>query len=129
MRWTRVQTRRLACVLMVGVAASLAGCIGGSPDCEALPTRIELTLSSDALTPSDPAVCRGRDVTLVVTPEVDGLLHIHGYDAEIPATTVDAGEVIELAFTADRGGQFPIELHTDDNTQGVSVGIFTVHEP
>jgi len=66
---------------------------------------------------------------LVITPQVDGVLHVHGYDAELPATTVVAGEVIELTFTAGRSGQFPIELHTDEDTQGVSVGILTVHEP
>jgi hypothetical protein len=111
------------------VAVVLGACIGGDPDCAALPTRIELTLSADELRPSSPAVCRGRDVTLVVTSEVDGVLHIHGYDDDVPATEVAAGEVTELAFTARRSGQFPIELHTDENTQGVALGVFTVHEP
>ena len=62
-------------------------------------------------------MCRDREVTLVVTSEVDGILHIHGYDVEVPATEVTAGEVTELAFTARRSGQFPIELHTDENTR------------
>lgn len=107
----------------------LAGCIGGGADCETLPNRIELTLSANALTPDDPAVCRDREVTLVVTAEVDGVLHIHGYDEQVPATSITAGEVVELDFTAARSGQFTIELHTDENSEGVSVGIFTVHEP
>ena len=110
-------------------ATVLAGCIGGPPVCEARPVEIELTLTAETLTPSDPAVCRGSDVTLTVTPEVDGVLHIHGYDAEVPATPVTQGEVVELAVTAERSGQFPIELHTDENTQGVNVGLFTVNEP
>jgi len=118
-----------AVVLAVAVAVGLASCIGGRPECDALPTHIELTLSADSLTPDDPTTCRGRDVMLVITPQVDGVLHVHGYDAELPATTVVAGEVIELTFTAGRSGQFPIELHTDEDTQGVSVGILTVHEP
>jgi hypothetical protein len=46
----------------------------------------------------------------------------------VPATTVTAGEVVVLAFSAERSGQFPIELHPTDDPQGVSVGIFTVHE-
>ena len=115
-----------ACLLVV---VALAGCIGGDPACAELPTRIELTLAVDGLTPQNPAVCRGRNVTLAVTSEVDGVLHIHGYDDVVPATTVTAGEVTELAFMAARSGQFPIELHTGDDTQGVSLGIFTVHEP
>ncbi|HYI67517.1 MAG TPA: hypothetical protein VEW95_11375 [Candidatus Limnocylindrales bacterium] len=111
------------------LAVILAGCSGDDPDCAALPTSIELSLTADRLTPANPAVCRDRDVTLVVTSEVDGVLHIHGYDDQVPATTVAAGEVTELVFTAARSGQFPIELHTDDNSQGVALGIFTVHEP
>ena len=122
-------------VVMRGILAGLvmviglAGCIGTDSACAELPTRIELTLSAEALTPANPTVCRDREVTLVVTSEVDGVLHIHGYDAQVPATTVTAGEVTELVFTAVRSGQFPIELHGDENTQGVSVGIFTVDEP
>jgi hypothetical protein len=107
----------------------LSGCGGGTADCEALPTRVELTLAADGLNPSNPAVCRDREVTLVVTSQVDGILHIHGYDEQLPATEVAAGEMIELSFTAVRSGQFPIELHTDEDAQGSSVGILTVHEP
>ena len=118
-------------ILSIGVllAVALAGCLEGDPDCAALPTRIELTLTADRLTPTNPAVCRGKEVTLVVTSEVDGVFHIHGYDDEVPATTVTAGEVTELVFPASRSGQFPIELHTDENTVGVALGVFTVHEP
>lgn len=119
----------LRAVLALLGATVLAGCIGGPSACDALPAEIELTLTAETLAPSDPAVCRGSDVTLTVTAEVDGALHIHGYDAEVPATAVTRGEVLELTFTAERSGQFPIELHTDENTQGINVGLFTVHEP
>lgn len=115
--------------ILLACAGLLAACIGPSAACEALPEEIELTLSAEMLTPSDPAVCRGDEVTLTVTPEVDGILHIHGYDEDVPATSVTAGEVIELSFMATRSGQFPIELHTDENTQGIGVGLFTVNEP
>ena len=114
---------------VLACAAFLAGCIGGAPECASLPAEIEMTLTAETLTPSDPAVCRGADVTLTVTSRVDGVFHIHGYDEEVPATAVSSGEVLELAFTADLSGQFLIELHSDENTQGVTVGILTVHEP
>ena len=119
--------RALAACLVAVIA--LAGCISPDSDCTQLPTRIEMTLTADALTPANPTVCRDSKVTLVVTSEVNGVLHIHGYDAEAPATSVVAGEVKEIAFTAVRSGQFPIELHPDANPQGVSLGIFTVDEP
>jgi hypothetical protein len=125
-----IHTRPLAAVILAGtLVVGNAACISGGPACDALPTRIELTLRADSVTPDDPAVCRGRDVSLVLTSEVDGVLHVHGYDAELPATTVTAGEIVELIFTADRSGQFPIELHTHDRPQGLSLGILTVHEP
>jgi hypothetical protein len=121
--------RRAGLAALLGLAVAMLGaCVGGTTDCEALPTRIELTLTADGLVPSNPAVCRDRQVTLVVTPEVDGVLHVHGYDEQLPATEVATGETSELSFTAVRSGQFPIELHTD-NAQGSSVGILSVHEP
>lgn len=116
-------------VVLVACATVLGACIGASAQCETLPEDIELTLSATTLTPSDPAVCRGDEVTLTVSPEIEGVLHVHGYDEELPATAVTEGEVVELAFSATRSGQFPIELHTDENTQGVNVGLLTVHEP
>lgn len=123
------QSRPLGAVLALLCAALLAGCVGGRPACAALSGAIELTLTAETLTPSSPAVCRGTDVTLTVRSEVDGVLHVHGLDAEVPASPVSQGDVLELAFTAGRSGQFPIELHTDENPQGTSVGLFTVHEP
>ena len=114
---------------LFGAVVLLSGCITPTSGCGELPTTVELTLSEETLTPPDPTVCRDRDVTLVVASEVDGILHIHGYDAEVPATPLIAGERTELAFTASRSGQFPIELHLEGVSEGLSVGIFTVNEP
>jgi hypothetical protein len=106
-----------------------SGCIGAAPDCAALPTDIEMMLTADSLSPSEPVVCRDADVVLTVHSDVEGILHIHGYDAEVPATPVAEGSEVVIEFTASRSGQFPIELHTDEHTQGVNVGLLTVHEP
>lgn len=113
------------------VAALTTGCVdeGRPAACGEPSVTVQLQLSADALTPSDPAVCRGQDVTLVVASKVDGIIHIHGYDAAVPATEVRADEELRLTFQADRSGQFPIELHPADDAQGVEVGLFTVHEP
>ena len=120
---------RFAPLTILAMVLVLPACIGGNGDCESLPTRIELEISADTLTPSDPSVCRGQEVTLVVAPAVDGVIHIHGYDEHGPATSVAAGEMTELVFTTLRAGQFPIEFHTDDNIEGASVGVFRVNEP
>jgi hypothetical protein len=122
--------RTLGFMLLVTL---LAACVSDTgPDaesCDAPSIELELTLTADALTPSDPAVCRDQDVTLRIASDVDGFIHIHGYDEAVPATEVVAGEELELAFTADRSGQFPIELHPADDPEGIDVGVFTVHEP
>jgi hypothetical protein len=118
---------------LAGALLLLTACVEDSgPDaeaCAAPAVEIELALSAAALEPDDPAVCRDQEVTLIISPEVDGVFHIHGYDEEVPATEVRSGEVSELRFTAARSGQFPIELHPLDNPAGVDIGFFTVHEP
>ena len=59
--------------------------------------------------------------------EVDAVFHIHGYDESVPATQVAAGATTTITFTAQRAGQFPIEIHPGDDPRGVEVGILTVH--
>ncbi len=128
-RFSSRSVGRLPAGVVVGGAVLLAGCIGGEPACETLPAEIEMTLTSDTLTPSDPAVCRGAELTMTVRSAGAGVFHIHGYDAQAPAANVASGEVLELSFSAERSGQFPIEVHLADDAQGVDVGAFTVHEP
>jgi hypothetical protein len=115
---------------LVALAVALAGCVSENrpADCDADERTIEVTVSARSLEPDDPAACRDQLVTLVVDPEVDGVFHIHGLDAVVPATTITAGEELTLAFEATTSGQFPIELHPADDPQGVTIGILTVHE-
>jgi hypothetical protein len=118
-------------LVFVALLVLMSACVTENrpESCDAKSVTIELTLTTTALTPNDPAVCRDQEVTLEVASEVDGILHIHGYDTEVPASAVKAGETLTLSFTAGRSGQFPIELHPDANPEGVALGIFTVHEP
>lgn len=120
--------RRLAACLVV---ASITGCVTDSRPaaCDEPSITLELALTADSLTPAAPAACRDQEVTLLIASEVDGIIHVHGYDAVVPAAEVGAGETLRLAFIADRSGQFPVELHPADDPAGVSVGVFTVHEP
>ena len=122
-------TRMLAYFLLI-VAMTLSGCVDEHrpEDCGADELTIELTVSADALEPDDPAACRGQLVSLVLDSEVDGVFHIHGLDALVPATTISAGEELTLEFDATTRGQFPVELHPADDPQGLTIGILTVHE-
>jgi len=119
--------------LIIAIAVGLVACVEegrpGDDACRAPSVEIELALDGDGLTPSDPAVCGGQEVTLVIDSAVDGLIHIHGYDEAVPATEVRSDQELRLTFDTDRTGQFPIEFHPAEDPAGVSVGVFTVHEP
>ena len=118
-------------LLILALVVAATGCVSQNrpQSCDDPRLTLEVTLTAAAMQPSDPAVCRGQEVTLVVASEVDGVLHIHGYDEQVPATEVAAEEELRLVFVATRSGQFPIELHPADDPRGIEVGIFTVHEP
>ena len=115
---------------LVALLVACAGCVssaGPGPDCAASAIELELTLSESALRPA-PAVCRGQTATMRVESSTEGVLHVHGYDDEIPIVVVAPGEVAETTFDAVRSGQFVIQLHSPDGPE-VEVGILTVHEP
>ena len=125
---------RIGVVIRFALVALLIGCAGcvsssssGAPDCTAPEIELELALSDSSLTPA-PAVCRGQTATLRIESSTDGVLHVHGYDEEIPVIVVAPGEVAETTFEAVRSGQFVIQLHSADRPE-VEVGILTVHEP
>jgi hypothetical protein len=115
------------------LAVGLVGCVEDTgPDpgaCAAATVEIALALDGESLQPADPAVCRDQDVTMVIASEVDGVFHIHGYDAQVAATEVRADDELRLEFTASLSGQFTIELHPLEDPTGVDIGVLTVHEP
>jgi hypothetical protein len=121
--------RRFVPPLALVLVVLLAGCVEEArpSDCDADTVEIEVTLTATEMRPSALMACRGQEVTLVVDSEIDAVFHIHGYDEAVPATVIAAGEPARLQFTAEREGQFPIEIHPEDDPRGVEVGIFTVH--
>ena len=125
--------RRAAVAIAATAVLILAGCVSDTkPDeatCRAPAIRLSVTLTATALTGDTLSVCRDQAVTITVTPEADGVIHIHGYDEHVPATEVVAGTPLDLEFAAETTGQFPIEFHAADDPQGVEVGVFAVYEP
>lgn len=118
-------------LLLVGAVVVVAvGCVdqNAPADCGEPSVRRELTLAGVELGGDSPAVCRDQEVTLGFTADADGVLHLHGYDEQVPATEYHADERIELTFDASVPGQFPIEIHTAENMEGREIGVFTVHE-
>jgi hypothetical protein len=120
--------------LVVTALASMALAAGCVPDaglpstCHDPSVRFEATLVEERLEPANFAACRDQEVTIAFTIERDGILHLHGYDEDVPATSVHAGDEVDFTFVA-KAGAFPIALHTDDGPAEVTVGTLTVHEP
>jgi hypothetical protein len=113
------------------VALVLAGCVPTSnlPDnCGAESVTLQATLVEERLEPATLEVCRDQQVTLELTVERDAVFHLHGYDAEVPARQVVAGEDVTFEFQASRAGQFPIAIHTVDGPAEATVGTLIVHE-
>jgi hypothetical protein len=122
--------RRTAAVIVA--AAFLTACVPAEilpATCEDASVTLHATLADEHLDPATLEVCRDQRVTLEVAIERDGFFHVHGYDEQLGAKEVHAGETLELAFTTVRSGQFPIALHTNDGPAEVTVGVLIVHEP
>ncbi len=92
-------------VLILG----LSGC---SDQSRVEPTTILLDITS--VTPAEPTkeeVPLGSMVTLVVTSESGGLLHVHGFEETVDMV---AGGTTEATFTANMAGVFEVETHEPD---------------
>jgi hypothetical protein len=114
------------------LAAVLTACVGdaGLPStCHDPSVSFEATLRDEHLEPASFNACRGQQVTITFAIERDGVLHLHGYDDQVPATEVRAGQETVFKFDAVRSGQFPIALHTTDGPAELDLGALTVHEP
>lgn len=122
--------RILVAVLVALLGVWLSGCVSQPEkpsDCAQASVTRDATLTLGGLQPRDIDVCRGQRVALSFGVQVDGVLHIHGYDEQ--AREVRVGQSVTFTFTAVRSGQFVIELHTTTQPNGLNMGVFTVHEP
>jgi hypothetical protein len=123
--------RRTSTILTAAMALTLllGACVPQTilpEDCEAASVERSATLTATVLSPDAIAVCKGQQVSLRITVDVEGVVHLHGYDEMAPAQGVSAGETATFDFTASLAGQFVIEFHTQDDES--EIGIFTVHE-
>ena len=90
---------------------------------------VEATVTDDAMEPSAISVCRGQEVTLEVHSQTDSVIHLHGFDDQVPATSLTPGDTTTIEFTADAAGQFIIELHAQSGASSLEIGVLTVNEP
>jgi hypothetical protein len=114
----------LALVAVIGI-----GCTPANEACAEPSVTLEATVIDTEMDPSSLAVCRDQNVTIELESETDGIFHIHGYDDQAPAVSLEPGEVTVIEFTADTAGQFIIELHAHDGSGESEIGVLTVNEP
>ena len=121
--------RLTATIAVAGMLLAMSACVQQSnlpSDCAATNVERSATLSKGGLAPDAFDVCKGQAVTISITVQVAGTLHLHGYDDQVPEEPVASGDVAKLTFTASRSGQFPLELHTAADE--IELAILTVHE-
>jgi methionine-rich copper-binding protein CopC len=122
----------LAALLVVILALGATACVPSEQlpaTCQQESVSLTATLDGDRLDPAAFDVCQDQQVTLAIAIERDGVLHLHGYDDQVQAREVRAGEQVSLEFQATHPGQFPIALHTLEDSEELTVGSLTVHVP
>lgn len=114
--------------LTVGLVL-LPGCTASTVSCPTAAVTVEAIVTSGAMDPSAIAVCRGQEVTLEVHSQTNAVLHLHGFDDQVPAISLTSGQTTTLQFSAKVAGQFIIELHDRSGVNSVEIGVLTVNEP
>ena len=111
----------LGALLVTAAAVGLAGCGGGgdeAPATTAAPAPVEIRISVAGGRPEGgirrETVQQGETVALVVSSDVAGLAHVHGYNLDVSLTP---GVPARLEFVADVVGRFEVELHGDVEVQ------------
>ncbi len=122
---THVARSVLSGVILV-VATACVNQASLPEDCQAASVERAATLAGDRLDPETINVCKGQELTLTITSERAGEIHVHGYEEE---KEVEPGHTAIFTFSTALPGQFPIELHPPANAPEVEIGILTVNEP
>jgi hypothetical protein len=65
--------------------------------------------------PSDLTANHNDRLTINITSDTDGEVHLHGYDIHFETK---AGQVVTETFTADKTGDFPIEWESTGTPLG-----------
>ena len=78
--------------------------------------RFDVTVThADTMKPSELPVHQNDIVTISITSDTDGEVHLHGYDH---AFDCKAGQVTAFSFKADKSGTFEIEWESTSHHLG-----------
>lgn len=108
--------RVLCCAFVLLVAAGAAGC-QAKPATQAsgAPVTLVITLANGGVSPNAEVihVGVGATVTMKITTDRDDIIHVHGFDMEVP---VKAGTTTEKSFVANAIGRVEVETHSPTKT-------------
>jgi hypothetical protein len=77
---------------------------------------VNLTVTkASSMNPNDPTVSQNDTVTINITSDTDGEVHLHGYDI---AFETKAGQVVSHTFRAVNSGRFPMEWESTSTHLG-----------
>jgi hypothetical protein len=80
------------------------------------PRTINVTVTgAEGMNPSDWAANQNDTVTVNIKSDMDGELHLHGYNIHFETK---AGQTITQTFQADKSGMFPIEWESTSAALG-----------
>ncbi len=125
-------TRTTLAVLAVLAISLLSACVSQQQTDPSTCAQDSVTLSATLpatgkLQPENLNICQDQKVTLTVSSERDGAVHLHGYDDQNAEVEVSRGTDATLTFTASHVGQFVIEFHPADGSDESQVGLLTVN--
>lgn len=60
----------------------------------------------------------GRTVRFVITSNVGGKFHVHGY-TNLEKMPLVIGQSVEMVFTADKTGRFDLEFHSESDEETI----------
>lgn len=87
--------------------------------------RVELSLESRTLFPSQVTVSQGDEVVLILISDEAGEFHIHGgYDIR---NEVEANNPKEIRLTAQTAGRHAFEFHPEGEEEDLEVGALVVN--
>jgi hypothetical protein len=84
---------------------------GGGQD---VPISVTVT-GGKTMNPTDLSVHQNDNVTINITSDTDGEVHLHGYDLIFNAKK---GQTVSKTFKADKSGSYPIEWESTNTELG-----------
>lgn len=109
--------RSLAALLGLFIFAAVAGAGAGAADADADNVSFDLSITGHKLNSAEDVlrVQQGDWVEIRMQSDKPIILHLHGYDIELPLSPGVAGR---MTFEAAATGRFPVNLHAEHSPGG-----------